>query len=72
MVLLKLKLGSALLIKELLNNALGGEDDKSDKQDRNLSLYNARNALKEVGVTHITCEQAKEILYLRTDFSELN
>ena len=72
MILLKLKLGSALLIKEILNNALGEIGEKSDNQGRNLSLYNARNALKEIGVTNITCEQAKEVLYLRTDFSELN
>ena len=57
----------------MLNNALMDEPtDNSIKQGRNLSLYNARNALKEVGVTNITCEQAKELLYLRTDFSELN
>ncbi len=62
-MLLKLKQGSALLLKEILFNALH-QTDVSFEQKKT-TIYNAKTALKEFGVIQLTCEMAEEILNLR-------
>lgn len=62
MILLKLKQGSALLVKEILNTALHQEAAPDIKK---VSIYNAKNTLKEFGVVLMNCEMAQTILGLR-------
>ena len=62
LILLKLKQGSALLLKEIIYNALHQENSVEIKKS---NIYNAKNALKEFGVVHLTCEMAEEIQRLR-------
>lgn len=71
--LLKLKKGSALLLKEILNKALydDGLSDSYAQESRNSSIHKAREALKEIGIAHLACEKAYEILNLRTDFIDI-
>lgn len=74
-LLLKLKKGSAILLKEVLNKALINELDlnlENSIENKKFTMYNAKNALKEIGIVQLSCEQARDILNLRMDFTELN
>jgi hypothetical protein len=80
LILLKLKQGPAILIKDIIKSAL--HDDSSfqassdliklnaekeqSSDEKRIQLYNARNALKEFNVIQLTCEQAEELLSLRS------
>ncbi len=70
--LLKLKQGSVMLLKDILNKALRDfdlvEDANQQSEDRNLVVFNARNALKEFGIISLSCQQARDVLNLRSDF----
>lgn len=83
--MLKLKQGSAILLKDVLNKALnesgisgsGGESgslfsDPATDENRRLLLYNGRNALREFGVIQLSCEEARTLLNLRCDYVDLN
>ena len=79
LVLLKLKQGPAILLKEIIYSALHTDTSSTsmnsdliklrqfgrNDDDRKIQLYNAKNALKEFGIVLLTCEQAEEILHLR-------
>ena len=43
------------------------KQDKSISNDINLAIYNASIALKEFGISQLTCEDAELILSLRVD-----
>jgi hypothetical protein len=68
--LLKLKQGPAILIKDIIYSALhtNNDNDYTNDNDDNkrIQLYNAKNALKEFGIIQLNCEQAEEILHLRS------
>lgn len=63
MILLQLKQGSSMLIKEIIYTALYTLE--ASREDKKASIYKARNALKEFGVVLLTCEAAEKILKLR-------
>jgi hypothetical protein len=63
-----------LLLKEVLHKSLHTDtltnktkQDKSISNDINLAVYNASNALKEFGISQLTCEDAELVLSLRVD-----
>jgi hypothetical protein len=69
--LLKLKQGSAILLKDILNKALNDYDNLNNmdpNDDKNLIIFNAKNALKEFGIIQLSCKQARDVLNLRSDF----
>jgi hypothetical protein len=73
LILLKLKQGSALLLKDMIykalhdNNADNNETNSiSNNENSKLSKYNAKNSLKEFGIVQLSCEQAEDILSRRT------
>ena len=64
-----MKQGSALLLKDILNKALHDYDEYDDvTDDKNLVIFNAKNALKEFGIIQLSCKQARDIINLRSDF----
>lgn len=68
-----LKKGPALLLKDLIQKALLIETNPSKRlisdYDSKLNLYNAKNALKELNVYFLSCEQSRKILDLRSDLN---
>lgn len=88
LILLKLKQGPAILLKDIIYSALHSETSnretdqmklrvsnrnlttstsrKETHDDARIQIYNAKNALKEFGIVQLTCEQAEEILHLRS------
>lgn len=77
MILLKLKEGPWKLLKEMLGKALveGSETIllnifNGANESKKLTVYNARNALKEFGIIQLTIEQANFVLHLRIDYTE--
>lgn len=71
--MLKLKQGAAILLKDVLKNALSETESSSyDDENKKVLLYNGRNALKEFGVVQLSCEEARTILNLRCDYVDLN
>ena len=66
---MKLKQGSNILLKEIMNKALSSDHGLYDESQK-LSIYNAKNALKEFGIAQLNAHQAREILNLRSDFIE--
>ncbi len=72
LILLKLKQGPAILIKDIIYSALHTTNNDNDYANNNdddakrIQLYNAKNALKEFGIIQLNCEQAEEILHLRS------
>ena len=80
LILLKLKQGPAILVKDIIKSALHNDsafqassdliklnaDKELSSDDKRIQLYNARNALKEFNVVQLTCEQAEELLSLRS------
>ena len=47
--------------------AFKSDDYTNDNDDtKRIQLYNAKNALKEFGIIQLNCEQAEEILHLRS------
>ena len=71
LTLLQLNRGSALLHKEVLHKSLHIVDpikqDKPNSNEINLANYDAGNALKELGVSQLSCEDAELVLSLRVD-----
>ena len=86
LVLLKLKQGPAILLKDIIFAALHTDASnltdqtkfktsgrnviasikKESENDTKIQIYNAKKALKEFGIVQLTCEQAEEILHLRS------
>jgi len=80
LILLKLKQGPAILIKDIIKSALHDDsafqassdliklnaEKEQSSDEKRIQLYNARNALKEFNVIQLTCEQAEELLSLRS------
>ncbi|RNA14133.1 RAD50-interacting 1 isoform X1 [Brachionus plicatilis] len=69
--LIKMKQGPAILLKGLIEKALVIEENRgiiqSSDYDLKTNVYNAKNALKELNIHHLTCEQSRKILSLRAD-----
>ena len=61
--ILNLNVGSAILLKEVLNSALHVPKKDVDKIDE------ARTALMDVGVYKLTLDQAELVLSLRTNLT---
>lgn len=63
--------GSALLLKELLDNSSVKEKNREifhlSDYDSKLKFYNVKNALKEMNIRYLTCEQSRKVLCLRYD-----
>jgi hypothetical protein len=60
-------------LKEIVAKAFSTENEfgQAISEDSNkLSMYNAKNALKEFGVVQLSVEQARDTLSLRADFIE--
>lgn len=80
--MLKLKLGPAILLKDVLNKALSEvtidspsglfTSDPIHEENRKVLIYNGRNSLREFGVILLGCEEARDILNLRFDFIDVN
>ncbi len=75
LILLKLKQGSAILLREIVSKAVSDKNESSgiymnSNDAAKLSLYNAKNSLKEFGIAQLGVDQAKLILNLRSDFVE--
>lgn len=62
--MLNLKVGSALLLKELLHTAL-----HNPSKDPNAVVLDPKAALHDMGVFKLTAEQAEHVLNLRTNLT---
>lgn len=67
-----MKKGSALLLKEFLDNPSLIENNPEichlSDQDSKFNIFKAKNALKEMNIHYLTLEQSRKILCLRYDF----
>ncbi len=70
MILLTLKVGSGLLLKDILNKALmdDAQLELNNESSKNKLVYEANKSLKDFGIIKLDIQQAKEILDLRCDF----
>lgn len=66
-------MGTALLLKEVINKALRSEADSADSKNggdanetKNLSGYKAKNSLKELNINRLSIEDVGTVLKLRT------